>query len=72
MFSTVTAAQAQFRLESAERDRERSVLSAIRERRSALEAERVRAARIAARQCAAIRRAAWPRPIARRPTARAA
>lgn len=62
MLSTVTAAELQFRVDTAERDRERSILAAIRSRQAAVAAT-VHPAAPAARR----RPAAWPRPIATQP-----
>lgn len=64
MLSTVTAAELQFRVDTAERDRERSILAAIRDRRSAAASLRVTAS---ARVPDPRRPAAWPRPIAAQP-----
>ena len=57
MLSTVMAAQGQFRVDTAERDRERAILAAIRERRAAV-------AQAAIRPAATRLPVAWPRPIA--------
>jgi len=67
MLSTVTAAELQFRVDTAERDRERSLLAAIRERRAGSRAAfAARAARPAVAPTAR-RVAGWPRPIAPQP-----
>lgn len=62
MLSNVTAAEAQFRFDSATRAQEIAVREAIRNRREAARAALVR--RVAAPRPAA-RPAAWPRPIGR-------
>lgn len=59
MLSTVTAAELQFRVDTAERNRERSILAAIRDRRAAIAARRVQPTRVTTLR----RPAAWPRPI---------
>lgn len=64
MLSTVTAAEVQFRVDTAERDRERSILAAIRDRRRAAAS---RPAMTSARLESPRRAAAWPRPIAAQP-----
>lgn len=62
MLSTVVAAESQFHLDIAQRDHERLVLAAIRERRD----------RLAERSPRVARAAAWPRPISVQPVACAA
>ena len=64
MLSTVTAAELQFRVDTAERDRERSLLAAIRERRAGSRAAFAARAAVAS---PARRVAGWPRPIAPQP-----
>ena len=64
MLSTVTAAEVQFRVDTAERDRERSILAAIRDRRSAAASRPVMSP---TRVVSPRRPAAWPRPIAAQP-----
>ena len=62
MLSTVIAAESQFRVDTAERDRARSLLAAMSSRRSALAAAKEQVVHPARR-----RAAAWPRPIAAPP-----